>query len=199
MLEERLLARRTVARLHAWRRQAGALTVLTSTENRLSTHPRDEHEERSLAGLEGLTFVDDERFEAQENVLRMTFLARRATGSAAYAEEIEAAIDLPMYLTHFPLAVLPRHRTSDFHAVDVHPPCRGKAEALRVLEERNGIPAARVVAIGDAANDEPLLRAAGLGVAMANAEAGTRAVADRVIGHHDGDSIAALVAELFGV
>ena len=83
------------------------------------------------------------------------------------------------------------------HALDVHPPCRGKAEALRYLEENEGIDPARIVAVGDAGNDDPMIRAAGLGVAMGDGTASTRAVADRVIGSNDSDAIAQLVRELF--
>ena len=83
------------------------------------------------------------------------------------------------------------------HAVDVHPPCRGKAEALRVMWESYGIPPERVVAVGDATNDSPMLQAAGLGVAVENCMDELRPVADRVIGHHDGPAIAELVQELF--
>jgi hydroxymethylpyrimidine pyrophosphatase-like HAD family hydrolase len=79
----------------------------------------------------------------------------------------------------------------------VHPPCSGKAEALRVLAERYGIPASRVVAIGDATNDIPMLEAAGLSVAMEDGMPEAVAVAKRVIGGHDTTAIAELVEELF--
>ena len=69
----------------------------------------------------------------------------------------------------------------------------GKAEALRVVEERYGITPERVCAVGDADNDLPMLRAAGLGVAMGNALPEIQAEADLVIGANDTDAIAALV------
>ena len=100
-------------------------------------------------------------------------------------------------MTHFPLAVLPRHRASAMVAVDVHAPCAGKAEALRVLAETYGIPPGRVVAVGDATNDGPMIARAGLGVAMGNAMEELKRIARRVIGHHDEGAIAALVRELF--
>ena len=117
--------------------------------------------------------------------------------SADYHAEVEQAVRLPAYYTHFPLSILPAHRASTYQAVDVHPPCRGKAEALRFLLEHFGIPPERVVAVGDASNDVPMVRAAGLGVAMENSMKELLEVADRVIGHHDTTAISELIEELF--
>ena len=72
-----------------------------------------------------------------------------------------------------------------------------ESDGLRILAERYGIQAERVVAVGDATNDIPMLEAAGLGVAMGNAMEQTRAMADRVIGHNNSDAIAELMEELF--
>ena len=61
----------------------------------------------------------------------------------------------------------------------------------------HGIPAERVLAIGDASNDVPMLEAAGLGVAMANSMGQALAAADRTIGDNNSDAIADLLEELF--
>ena len=103
----------------------------------------------------------------------------------------------PLHVTHFPLQALATHRGSPLLVADVQPPCRGKAEALRVLAERYGIPAAEVVAIGDADNDLSMLEAAGLAVAMENSMPRVLALAGRVIGNNNSDTIAELVEELF--
>ena len=132
-----------------------------------------------------------------EYTIRVTFLSDRYESSGAFAREVELHVDRPMYVSHFPLSVLPLHRGSRMVSIDVHAPCRGKAEALRVLDERFGVPPERVVAIGDASNDIPMLESAGLGVAMENSMEEVFAVADRRIGHHDSDAIARLVEELF--
>ncbi len=65
------------------------------------------------------------------------------------------------------------------------------------LEELYGIPEHRVVAVGDATNDIPMLESAGLAVAMGDGMEEARAVAHRVIGGHDSTAIAELVDELF--
>jgi len=134
---------------------------------------------------------------AAEFVVRVTYFSREHASSERFGDEVERAIAHPIYLTHFPLSVLPSHRASPLHVVDVHPPCRGKAEALRFLEEQHGIPASRVVAVGDATNDIPMLEAAGLSVAMGDGMPEAIAVASRVIGGHDTTAIAELVGELF--
>ena len=58
-----------------------------------------------------------------------------------------------------------------------------------------GIAAAEICAVGDDVNDLPMVRNAGLGVAMGNAVAELRAAADRVVATHDEGGIAD-VAEL---
>ncbi|HET8933938.1 MAG TPA: HAD hydrolase family protein, partial [Polyangiales bacterium] len=96
-----------------------------------------------------------------------------------------------------PLAALVGFRDSTAQVVDVQPACDGKAEALRVLAENYGIDAARVVAVGDAGNDVPILRAVGLGVAMGNAPPAVQAVAARVIGTNNSSALAELIETVF--
>jgi Cof subfamily protein (haloacid dehalogenase superfamily) len=64
-----------------------------------------------------------------------------------------------------------------------------KGHGLRALAERLGIDLADTVAFGDAANDIPMLEAAGHGVAVANALDEVKAVADEVIGSNEDDSV----------
>src|SRR5699024_546785 len=55
-----------------------------------------------------------------------------------------------------------------------------KLRTLQQLSERYGVPASRVVAIGDGANDRQMLEAAGVGIAF-RAKPALREVADAVI------------------
>ncbi len=196
LLEERTLSRNAMAELYAYGERTGDLTLLMTSDEKLSVHPRDAVEQRCLRGLAGVRCVERHELRA-EYVIRVTFIARRSGHSAEYAREIEEAVSHPLYTTHFPLSVLPLHRDSPMHTVDVQPPCRGKAEALRLLRDTYGIPAERVVAVGDATNDAPLIEAAGLGVAMGNSMEELKPSADRIIGHHDTPALAGLVHELF--
>jgi hypothetical protein len=198
MLEERVLSDRTVARAVSLARQRGFLGVTMCAGRKYTTEPLSAVERLALHDMTGLTFVPPDQLAAP-HAMRVTLYSDQHGDSAAFAAEIEAAVDQPMYLTHFPLNWLPLHRESELLVCDIHPPCRGKAEGLRVLAEVYGIRPERVVAIGDADNDLPMLNAAGLGVAMANAYPAALAAAARVIGANDTDTIGLLVEELFGL
>ena len=196
MLEERTLSNRLLDQLHDYGHRTQDMTLVQCADKKLVLEPRTEAERRAILGLRGLEPVPREQLRA-DYTIRVTFLTDRISDSAQYLSEVGGAVDQPAYYTHFSLSVLPLHRGSPYHAVDVHPPCRGKAEALRVLDDHFGIPAERVVAVGDATNDLPMVRGAGLGVAMDNSMPELKDAADRVIGHHDTPAIADLIHELF--
>ncbi len=61
---------------------------------------------------------------------------------------------------------------------------------------RAGVAECAVCAVGDAANDLPMIRAAGLGVAMGNADDAVKQAAHRTIGRNDEDGLAAFIDEL---
>lgn len=68
---------------------------------------------------------------------------------------------------------------------EINPAGVDKGSALRTLAEHLDIPMAQVMAIGDNDNDVPMLRAAGLGVAMGNATAAARAAAQHITGTNE--------------
>lgn len=61
---------------------------------------------------------------------------------------------------------------------------------MRALCEALGLTPDEVIALGDHDIDAPLLRAAGLGIAMGNASAEARAAADEVTDSCDEDGVA---------
>jgi hypothetical protein len=65
-----------------------------------------------------------------------------------------------------------------------------KSEALRTLCAHFGIPLADVAAFGDDHNDTAMLKACGMGVAVANAEDAVKAAADEVCASNDCDGVA---------
>jgi len=76
-----------------------------------------------------------------------------------------------------------RVRTLAFPGVDfinVVAPGVSKGTALKALASHLGISLTEVIAIGDGANDIPLLSLAGLGIAMGNAPAEVKAAADYI-------------------
>ena len=196
LVEERTLSDVAVERAVAFGLEGGHMTVTMCAGKKYTIEPRSNVEQMALHDMTGLTIVEPEGLVAP-HAMRVTLFSDRHASSAQFAVEVEAAIARPVYLTDFPLCCLPRHRESRLLVVDVHPPCRGKAEGLRVLEERWAIPPERVVAVGDASNDLPMLAAAGLSVAMGNAYPEALSAAERVIGDNDTDAIGLLVEELF--
>ncbi|MBF6592043.1 MAG: HAD family hydrolase [Ktedonobacterales bacterium] len=84
--------------------------------------------------------------------------------------------------------------TPDF--LEFFDPAAGKGRALAALRTRLGIARSAVIAIGDGENDLPLLREAGLAVAMANGAAVTRATAHHIAPSHDEEGVAIFLEAL---
>jgi Cof subfamily protein (haloacid dehalogenase superfamily) len=77
--------------------------------------------------------------------------------------------------------------------LEVLPPGQSKGHALKVLLKEMGIKEAEVMAIGDGENDIEMVKMAGIGVAMGNAHASLKAVADHVVATNDEDGVAQAV------
>ncbi|MBO9309078.1 MAG: HAD family phosphatase [Chloroflexi bacterium] len=83
--------------------------------------------------------------------------------------------------------------------VEALPPNASKGAGLAWLIAHLGVPAERVLAIGDGENDIEMLQLAGFGVAMANAAPRLKAVADFVTRSNDEDGVAyAIERFIFG-
>lgn len=199
MLEERVLSNQAVARSLAFAETADLMAVVMRNGEKVAVEPRDAVERSAIDRMEDLRYVAASSELPREYLTRVTVLSPGHDDSQVLHDQLEAAIDAPTYLTHFPLSALAEHRASPMQVVDVQPPCRGKGEAVRWLWEVHGIEPAAVVAIGDANNDLPMFEAAGLAVAMENGMPCAHAAADRVIGNCNSDAIAELLTELFGL
>jgi Cof subfamily protein (haloacid dehalogenase superfamily) len=195
MLEERLLSERALGLSVDFAVRHGCLIVAMCAGVKYSLPPRNEVERLALRDMTGLVFAPPEALKVQR-AIRVTLLSDRHASSQEFAGAIEDTMSEPLYVTHFPLNLLAQHRESRLLVADLHPPCRGKAEALRVLDELYGIAPERVIAVGDATNDLTMFADAGLAVAMASGMPEAIACADRVIGSNNTDAIADLVDEL---
>lgn len=74
-----------------------------------------------------------------------------------------------------------------------------KAEALRKVAEYCGVLIEETAAIGDAGNDIPMLREAGIGIAMGNAAETTKSKADRVTKDNEHDGVAYALKNICGL
>ena len=68
-----------------------------------------------------------------------------------------------------------------------------KGSALKRLAEMLNFPCDCIVVVGDNRNDIDMLKAAGTGIAVANAHRDTAGVADIICSHHDQDALAEVI------
>lgn len=89
-------------------------------------------------------------------------------------------------------------KTTDEY-LEFMPPAANKAAALSLVAEKLGVLQERTVAFGDSFNDIPMIRWAGLGVAVASAKPQVREAADRIVGRYDEDGVGIALEEIFGL
>ena len=70
---------------------------------------------------------------------------------------------------------------------------KSRTSSIRRLAHDWGIRDEEICAVGDDVNDVPMIRAAGLGVAMGNALPEVKAAADRIAPCHDEDGLVCVV------
>ena len=80
--------------------------------------------------------------------------------------------------------------------MEVFDPAVNKWEGISHVARMHGVTADEIVAIGDDVNDLPMLKRAGLGVAMGNARESVKAIAKLVIGRNDEDGLAIFLEDL---
>ena len=88
--------------------------------------------------------------------------------------------------------------TSVSNNIEINSVNAGKDKALLALAEHLGIRREDTVAFGDGTNDLAMLRAAGLGVAMANADPKVKATADEITGSNNDAGVARVIWRLLG-
>ncbi|MBL8829868.1 MAG: HAD family phosphatase [Planctomycetaceae bacterium] len=115
------------------------------------------------------------------------FAAGSRDAMLALDEQLQAALPGKLY-TH--VIRSPRYRG---HMCEIAPIGITKWFGISHLAQQWGITADEICAVGDDVNDIPMIEGAGLGVAMGNAVAETKAVADRIAPHHDEDGLVEVV------
>ena len=82
--------------------------------------------------------------------------------------------------------------------LEIMPKGTDKGSALALIAEILGVSAGEVMAIGDSMNDEAMIRWAGTGVALANADARIKEIADLIADStNDDDGVAKLIEKYF--
>ena len=74
----------------------------------------------------------------------------------------------------------------------------GKGEALRKVAALLNVPMEKTIAMGDHQNDVSMLKAAGLGIAVANAREEVKKAADYVTVSNDEDAVAEIINKFCG-
>lgn len=82
------------------------------------------------------------------------------------------------------------------HYIEFVSPVADKGRALEALCEKINIPISETIAFGDGLNDVGMIKAAGLGCAMANARDAVRAQADLVAPSNEEDGVAQVIMRL---
>ena len=106
---------------------------------------------------------------------------------------IEALAEL---LHSHPLTDRSSYIRSEYELYEILPKGSCKGEGLRRLAAHLGIPMEKTIAIGDYDNDVSMIRAARLGVAVANAVPEAKAAADLVTVSNDESAIARIIYAL---
>ncbi len=196
LIEEKNLDLKHLDQLLHYAETTDLLPVVMCADSKRAFSSRSEALNYSLHDMKAIEIVHPDQMRI-DRPIRLSLFSERHQDTKQFADEIIAISDSDAYFTWFPLNLLPSHQDSSLLVVDVQPPCEGKKEALRFLQQHHGIAPERCVAVGDATNDSPMVELAGLGVAMENAMEELKKVADRVIGANDTDAIADLIDELW--
>ena len=106
-----------------------------------------------------------------------------------------------LQMHHFPAVVAPEHARGladgrKYHVLEMFAPEANKWSAVSHLAEQWGVPTERVAAIGDQINDLPMIRGAGLGIAMGNAVPTVREIAGRRTHSNDEHGVAHAISQL---
>lgn len=109
---------------------------------------------------------------------------------APIARRLEEEIGERCFLQHWAAVTEAQAVGTRTHVLEVFNPDVNKWTMIARLCRQRGIESDRVAVIGDGLNDVQMVRHAGLGVAMGNADPRVRAVADRITGDSTGGGVA---------
>ncbi|HEU0256925.1 MAG TPA: Cof-type HAD-IIB family hydrolase, partial [Microbacteriaceae bacterium] len=139
---------------------------------------------RREAGVVGTEPVETSLASVRHDPEKILFIARDAEGS-------ERLRELPL-----PAGVEATFSNNGY--LEVTAAGVDKGSALRIVANAAGVPTGQVAAIGDGENDLAMFRAAGVGIAPANASAQVRQAAGFVTASNNADGVAVALEALLG-
>lgn len=112
------------------------------------------------------------------------------------ARQLKEKLGDRAFLQHWPAVTSTHAIGAETHLLEIFNPNVNKWTMIAAYREQQGIPADRVVSIGDGLNDVELLRESGLGIAMGNASDAARDAADRVTEDHNEHGVALAIGKI---
>jgi hypothetical protein len=107
------------------------------------------------------------------------------------AAELKASIEREFELRAYVHGVIVHHEGAEI--LEMFDPRVNKWNGVKRVAEHYGIPLERTICVGDDQNDLPMIKNAGLGLAMGNARAEVKGIAKRVIGSNAHDGLAEFI------
>ena len=163
--------------------------------------------------VNGTLYLTEASFRQQQGQAHLDFHIHAILKNyGKVVPSLEPFLELAVEKCNFPYIPADKHREaeeglktipvsavwSSGSSMEITHPEAKKGTALKALCELLGIPPKNTLALGDSGNDESMLKAAGLGVAMGNAPDFIKAVADAVTERTENDG-AALAIERYAL
>ncbi len=172
--------RNTIAmRVYEWAKRE-QLHVQMYENDRFYIESRNRHVAyyAQLAGIEPIVIPS----------LAERFAGRDSTKVVVIADPDRAAYEAPRLAALLGAEAYVTRSAPEF--IEVLDPTADKGNALAFVAEHLGVDIAHTLAVGDSYNDLPLLRRAGIGVAMGSAPQELKEQADFVVGDWNADGVA---------
>lgn len=170
----------------------GAVNRIIDLADEFGVHLQLYHDDRYYCEHENRYAALYARLSGVEPVvvpsLRVEFAQRGATKAVAIADPDRAEELVARFAERLGSQAYVTRSYPEF--IEILSPRVDKGEALRFVAERLGIEPAQILAIGDSWNDAPLLRAAGVGIAMGGAPDALLAVAAASVADVANDGVA---------
>lgn len=141
-------------------------------------------------------FVDELEHDPHPHDTVRTAVVAHERELSSIADDLRRQLGDRAFLQHWSAVTETASTGAATHLLEVFNPNVNKWTMIDAHCGRLGIDPSRVAAIGDGLNDVELVREAGLGIAMAGADARTAAVADRTTADHEADGVALAIEHI---